>query len=87
MSDWARLETLPPAERVRLASAPDADPRLLRELAKAPEVEVRLAVAGNLRTTLRTIKNVLIDDPNEEVRDAAIKNSYHARTISVPIDE
>ena len=87
MPEWARLETLPPAERVRLASSPDADPFLLRELARAPEVEVRLAVARNLRTTLRTIKNVLINDPNEEVRDAAIKNSYHARSIVPQIDE
>jgi len=60
---------------------------LLRELAKAPEVEVRLAVAKNLYTAYSTLKRRLLKDPDARVRDAASKNLYHTRAIALPIGE
>ena len=87
MPDWARFEALSLEERARLASSADSDPRLLRELAKSPEVEVRLAVAKNLFTAYSTLKRRLLKDPDARVRDAARKNLYHARAIALPIGE
>jgi len=87
MPEWAKLETLSVAEQVRLASSADADPRLLRELARSSEVAVRLAVAKNYRTSLDTIKKRLINDPNEDVRQAAITNSHAARSVLIKIED
>ncbi len=82
MPPWSRLETLSKAEQVRLGSWADADPRLLRELAKSPKVEVRLAVARNYRTSLDTLDG-LLQDPILEVREAARLNKQHARALGV----
>ena len=87
MPEWARFEALSLEERVRLASSADSDPRLLRELAKAPEVEVRLAVAKNLFTAYSTVKRRLLKDPDADVRDAARKNLRNARCMFIAIGE
>ena len=72
---------------VHVASPADSDPRLLRELAKASEVEVRLAVARNLYTAYFTLKRRLLKDPDADVRDAASKNLRHARRMLIRIGE
>jgi hypothetical protein len=75
------IESLSPAECMRLASSRFADPRLLLELAKSDNADVRLAVAKNGHTDFDTLKT-LSNDPNADVRAAAIDNQHHARTIS-----
>jgi hypothetical protein len=75
------IESLAPTECARQASMADADPRLLEELAKNPNTDVRLAVAKNRHTPFEILKQLIKNDLDENVRQAAADNNKHARSI------
>jgi hypothetical protein len=79
----AKLKPLTVTQKIDLANNPNAIPRELHYLSLDSSPEVRKTAPSNLKTPSRDISRMCREDEDKEVRNEALKNLYHARTVSL----